>query len=182
MKIVLVRHGQPTVPLKGFYNAAEIKQTVIAYQNSVIQDVPPQQLYELFNDYYVVCSDLPRSVHSAEKIGFERVNYQDGVFSEAELPHFDQGKIRLPVTVWITLLRLLWLFGFKKNGESFKRAKKRANIAAAKLVTLATEHKNIILIGHGFMNWLIAKELTLLDWNGPASPGKKYWQFGCYKK
>lgn len=182
MKIVLLRHGKPDVSLKGFLNAGEIKQLITAYLNSVIQDTPPQHLYENFNNYYVVCSDLPRSLHSADKIGFAQVDYKDSLFSEADLPHFDQSKISLPVTVWVILLRVMWLFGFNKNGESFKQAKSRAQTAATKLIVLAEEHDNIILVGHGLMNRLIAKQLSSLNWQGPTSPGKKYWQFGSYKK
>lgn len=161
MNIILLRHGKPEVKLKGFLNAAEIKQMVAAYQNSAIQDASPQHLYEKFSHYYVVCSDLPRSLQSADKIGFQRVDYKDSLFSEADLPHFDRGKVSLPVTVWLILLRVMWLFGFKRNGESFKQAKNRAQIAAIKLVTLAEEHENIILVGHGLMNRLIAKRLLL---------------------
>lgn len=182
MNIILLRHGKPDVSLKGLLNAVEIKQLVAAYQLSTIQDAPPKYLYEQFNNYYVVCSDLPRSLKSANKIGFSQADYKDGLFSEADLPHFDQSKLRLPVTVWVIVLRVMWIFGFKKNGESFKQAKSRAQRAAIKLIALAEEHENIILVGHGLMNRLIAKQLSRLNWRGPVSPGKKYWQFGRYKK
>jgi len=38
----------------------------------------------------------------------------------------------------------------------------------------------VILVGHGLMNRLIAKQLRYKHWQGPASPGKKYWKYGVY--
>ena len=55
-------------------------------------------------------------------------------------------------------------------------------LAAEKLIKLAKRNDKIIVVGHGFMNRLIAKELRDKGWKGPSSPGKKYWQFGQYNK
>ncbi len=53
----------------------------------------------------------------------------------------------------------LWLFSFSKNGEFFKQAKNRARLAAEKLIALAQTHHDVLLVGHGFINHFIAKEL-----------------------
>ena len=75
----------------------------------------------------------------------------------------------------------MWLFGFNKNGESFTKAKTRAKEAACQLIALAEENEKVILIGHGVMNRLIARQLRLCKWQGPSSPGRKYWEYGIYK-
>ena len=67
-----------------------------------------------------------------------------------------------------------------KNGQSIKQAKNRAKYASKKLIELAEEHEKVILIGHGLMNRLIAKQLNYKNWKGPVSPGKRYWEFGIY--
>ena len=180
MEIVLLRHGKPELELKGILNASEIKQLVVSYAQSGIQDSPPETLTKCFNDYYVVCSDLERSIHSAKKLEFKQFHCSDAIFKEADLPHFDQSLIKLPVTVWLTILRIMCLFGFKKNGESFSQAKSRAKHAANKLIALSDTNEKVILVGHGLMNRLIAKQLILNNWQGPTSPGKKYWEFGLY--
>ena len=86
----------------------------------------------------------------------------------------------MPVTVWLVLYRLIWLFGYSQNGESYAAANNRADAAASKLMTLAEEHDKVVLIGHGLMNRIIAKRLCINNWTGPTSPGKKYWEFGIY--
>jgi hypothetical protein len=37
-----------------------------------------------------------------------------------------------------------------------------------------------MLVGHGFINYFIAKELLSRDWAGPLKPGSNYWQYGEY--
>jgi broad specificity phosphatase PhoE len=180
MEIILLRHGKPDVELKGHLNASDIKQLTSAYAQSGVEDSPPEILKDRFNACYVVCSDLARSTQSAKKLGVNEIHLSDALFKETDVPHFDQGVIKMPVTVWLIVLRVMWLFGFKKNGESFSKAKNRAQDATNKLIALAQENEKVILVGHGLMNRLIAKQLRLKSWQGPPSPGKKHWEFGRY--
>lgn len=182
MEIILLRHGKPEIELNGWFDAKQIKQLVVEYTLSTIEDCPPDSCRQRFNTYHVVCSDLERSIHSAKKLELKKIHFSNALFKEADLPHFDQSVFKLPVMVWVTLLRIMWLFGFQKNGESFNQAKVRAKEAANKLIVLAQENEKVILIGHGLMNRLIANQLRLKQWQGPASPGKKYWEFGQYIK
>ena len=62
------------------------------------------------------------------------------------------------------LLRVLWLFGLSKNGESFTQAKNRARLAADNLISLAETHYEVLLVGHGFINHFIAQELKKCGW------------------
>ena len=180
MEIILLRHGKPEVELKGHLNASEIKLLAVEYAQAGVQDSPPIELKESFNACYVVCSDLARSKQSAKRLGINEIHLSDNLFTETVIPHFDQGVIKMPVTMWLTVLRIMWLFGFKKNGESFVKAKQRAKLATSKLITLAQENEKVILVGHGLMNHLIAKQLRFNNWQGPTSPGKKHWEFGRY--
>lgn len=182
MEIILLRHGEPKIKFKKSVNAQELKQLVKEYVKTGISDLPPEKLNNQFKSHYVVCSHLERSLQSARSLGFEKINLKDEVFAESNLPHFDQSIFKLPIMVWLLSLRIMWLFGFSKNGESFVGAKMRAIQAAKKLNVLAHEHDKVILIGHGLMNRLIAKQLKINKWQGPDSPGKKYWAFGVYIK
>ncbi len=180
MEIILLRHGKSEVELKGSIKANEFKQLAFTYAQSGIQDFPPQSLKEQFNPYYVVCSDLERSIQSAKRLGFKKIHLSDTLFKESDIPHFDQSFYKIPVMMWLIIFRIMWLFGFNKNGESFTQAKIRAEHASNKLIELAQENEKVILIGHGLMNRLIAKQLRLNNWQGPTSPGNKYWEFGVY--
>lgn len=37
------------------------------------------------------------------------------------------------------------------------------------------------MVGHGFLNYFVAKELQKQNWKGPRSPGKKYWAYSTYE-
>ena len=59
--------------------------------------------------------------------------------------------------------------------------KMRARAAADELVALATEHRSVLLIGHGFMNRYIAGCLLESGWRGPGSINQGYWSFSSYE-
>lgn len=180
MEIILLRHGKPKVELKGFLNAGEIKQLTFEYAQSGIQDTPTEQLKNNFNHHYVVCSDLARSVESAEKLNLKNIHLSDALFRETDIPHFDKSFFKLPVMFWLILLRVMWLFGFSKNGESFSQAKNRSKLAAEKLIVLAKKNEKVIVIGHGLINRLIGKELDKKGWCASERVGKRYWEFYLY--
>jgi len=181
MEIILLRHGKPKVELNGRIRPVDFKQLVTVYAESEIQDSPPLHLKEQFTSHYVVCSHLQRSIHSAKKLGCKEIHLSEPLFAETDIPFFDKMSIKLPVIAWLIIFRVMWLFGFNKNGESFSQAKIRAKEAAQKLIDLAEENEKVILVGHGVMNRLIATQLRINNWKGPGSPGRKYWEYGCYK-
>lgn len=97
------------------------------------------------------------------------------------MPHFSSGFLALPIGLWVVLLRLLWLFGFSRNGESIVDTKARARQAARRLMELSQQHERVLLIGHGFINYLIARELRAQGWRGPKKPGRRYWEYSVYR-
>lgn len=194
MEIILLRHGKPDVKLSGNVNSVTLKVMADEYENSGVsagEEKPENKLSQMYREIFnhscfYVCSNLKRSQESAKLLGFANVDMKDSLFNESDIPLFNRyfiifNKIKLPVLMWVIILRLLWLFGFKQNGESIIEAKKRAEIAANKLIGLAYEHKKVVLIGHGLFNRLIANQLRRKDWQGPKSPGKKFWQSGVYR-
>ena len=180
MEIILLRHGKPTIELQGLIKSSDFKNLTAAYAKSGIKDAPVKDLKDHFNSHYIVCSDLARSIESAKKLELNEIHLVDQLFKETDIPYFELSFLKLPVTVWLIIFRVLWLFGFKQNGESFKAAKIRAKKAATKLIILAEENHKVLLVGHGLLNRLIAKQLRNNNWTGPTSPGKKHWEFGRY--
>lgn len=102
-------------------------------------------------------------------------------FNEAGLPNAHWRTIKLSPMIWAVIFRILWLFGYANNSESFKDAKIRAKASAQKLIYLAEEHKSVLFVGHGIYNKLLAKELKSIGWTGPRNPGSKHWHYGVYK-
>jgi len=90
------------------------------YRAANIVDTPPQASREALQGIgAVLCSDLPRARQSAHALELGDKPVAESLFGEAQLPHFRQGRIRLPVEVWWIVLRLLWLAGFSRNGEAY---------------------------------------------------------------
>lgn len=81
---------------------------------------------------------------------------------------------RLPPSVWVLFFRLLWLLGYSRGADSIRVTKIRAKSAAHKLIAL-TKNGTVLLVGHGIMNRLIAKELNALGWAGPKKQESHFW-------
>lgn len=183
MQITLLRHGRPSFELKGTLRASELRDTKAAYDASSIINTPDQAVIDHAVCHNIaVCSHLPRAISSARALGIDKIHVTDSLFREADLPYFDGGHIRLPIDGWVTLYRLLSLFGFAHNGESMRDTKRRAGDAALRLIELATEHQSVLLVGHGFINLFIAKVLLADNWRGPTRPGSNFWDFSVYTK
>jgi hypothetical protein len=158
MRITLLRHGKPAFDLKGNVRSKDLGMIASSYDLSGVVGTPPRETILLAQGYHVViCTQLVRSIESAKALGYSEVQVKDPLFCETAIPHFSSGSVPLPVSIWIVVLRLLWLFGFSRNGESLIDARRRAKQAAKRLVELAEEHQKVLLVGHGFINQLIAK-------------------------
>ena len=129
----------------------------------------------------VVCSDLPRSVESARALGVNEIDFIESMFREMELPHGSFPSPKLSPNIWAAFFRLLWFFGYSSNGESLREAKSRASKGANRLKEIAANNGSVLLVGHGFVNRFIANELVSNGWQGPANPGKQFWEFGVYE-
>lgn len=183
MKIVLLRHGKPDVPDFGKIKAVNLGLWVNAYNNAGLNkqhQPPPESVAVVSQCNAVLCSDLTRSLESAAMLGLSQITYIKSLCREMGLPHGRFPFAKLSVNSWAVLFRLLWFCGYSKNSESFVDAKYRARASANLLKKMAQEQGSVIFVGHGLINRFIAKELLNTGWQGPVSPGKKYWQFGQY--
>lgn len=182
MRITLLRHGSPDFVWQRSVRGCEFARLEKEYDSATINDLPPAESVQQVMDHHCfVCSDLTRSIDSAKALGVDQVDFSDRLFREMNLPYFDEISLKLPLEVWVIVLRSLWFLGFSKNSESYRKARSRAKEAAERLIDLALKHHAVLLVGHGFLNHYIAKELRALGWRGPSSPGRNYWEFGCYE-
>ncbi len=184
MEIVILRHGEPNIALSKNMSAPDYLRWLDVYAVSRIcqSSIPEDNVISLANRCnVVVCSDLPRSFDSAIKLGVEnKVILNSSIFNEAGMPVGHCKYLKFSPKIWSVFFRMLWLFGYSTNSESFKEAKVRASIAAKILVILAGKHKRVLFVGHGVFNRLLVKELRLLSWSGSKNPGSKYWSHAVY--
>jgi len=182
-KIILLRHGE--VDIKDYKNisANQFRKWIIEYNNSDIKSEfsSKNEIQNLLNETDIlICSNLKRSIQSIEifdKIPFET----NDIFNEAELPYSNWNLLKLNPKIWLIIFRILWLFGYSQNCESFKKTKQRAKNATEKLIELSKQNKPIILIGHGIINKLIQKELILQKWNETKKVKSNNWDYGVFE-
>ena len=185
MEIILLRHGKPIIPSLHKIKAFSFLQWIESYNDSGLcpTSKPSPKLLTLANKTNaVICSQLPRSLQSAEALNINDITLSHSWFNEAGLPSANWRTFKLSPTTWVVIFRILWLFGYSNNSESYKEAKIRAQNSAQKLIELAKEHKSVLFVGHGIYNKLLANELKSLGWSGPGNPGSKHWSFGVYNK
>jgi len=184
MKIVLIRHGKPNLGDTGKIKSIEIGQWIESYNAAKI-DVecqPKKEALEIAKSCNrVVCSDLSRSIESANILGVKKIHHIERVFREAELPYAPFPFIKLEPNLWAIIFRVLWFCGLKSNSESLAEARIRAAIGVRKLKEIAENKGSVIFIGHGLMNRFIAKALLSSGWVSLNRSGGKYWEFGVYE-
>lgn len=184
MKIVLLRHGKPDLSEYGKLRANEIHLWISSYNSTGLapESTPLREAFKIANACNtVVCSDLLRSIESAQAFEVKQIDIIDPIFKEMGLPYGNFPFLKMHPNRWAAFFRVLWFFGYSSNSESLREAKLRAENGAKKLKEAAALSGSVLLVGHGFVNRFIAKELLASDWKGPKNPGKEYWEFGVYE-
>lgn len=183
MEIILMRHGKPVFTGNSRVTSPEMGEWISQYDLSdTSSDLPPVSSKALASDALrILSSPLPRALSSLKSLGREP-DLIDEIFREAGLPVFQIPVFRLSPTLWASVFRIMWLCGISCNAERLVAAKQRAVKAADILVTFAKASNGpVLLMGHGVMNRLIARELMLLGWKEFRRQGNGYWNAGIYR-
>lgn len=183
MQIVLMRHGKPRIENGPRLNAAEFGAWVKKYDAAGVDAAcqPPQIAVERAKQCaFTVCSNLSRSLESARTLGVERLGLSDSMFRELDMPHAAWRFPKLSVLAWSVIFRLAWAFGYSMSVESFKAARERARRCAEHLACLASTHGTVLFVGHGALNWFVAKDLKSMGWSCSERPPRAYWESSVF--
>lgn len=179
--ITLIRHGPPSVSLRTPVRGSEFRDFVARYEAAKIkrQAVPPVSVKRVMHGAHLVfASNRPRAMHTAELLEAPVSPIIDERFREIEFPVNFPACFRLTALTWTALAVLLWRLGYSPGCEPLKVARRRAKNMAELLDTKAHHSEGpVILVAHGGINRLIAKELRKLGWYGPRLPHSRHW--GC---
>lgn len=178
-----MRHGKPTFTGSARVTSREMSNWIAEYDLSDTgEDIPPESSKILaFSASRIISSPLPRALSSLKALGLEP-DVIDEVFREAELPVFHMPGIRLSPTLWAVFFRVMWLCGISRNVERVGIAKRRAIQATDILITSAKGSDGpVLLMAHGVMNRLIAKELRSLGFKECCCQGNGYWNASIYR-
>ena len=181
MEIILLRHGKPDFSAEKWIAIRDLPQMITDYNRSGVSQLAPEASVKMAqNCEHIVCSDLLRSSQSAQLLGVEQIHLSESLFREADLPVTLWPSMKMSPYFWLVFFRILWFFGHSANGESIAQARVRAVTAMQQLYRLAQTHGRVLLVGHGILNQLIAKELLSYGWQGPKRPARDHWGYSRY--
>ena len=165
MEIILIRHGKPTSTDSPALNAADYTKWIRRYNFSNVADESrPESINTDLKGYYLISSHYPRAIHSAEIYTGRKPDHVSPLYKEMEIPRYKLPFSFKPMT-WVYLSRVLWMLGLKGSFESYRLARKRAEMAAEQLISLAHEKGKVVLFGHGYMNFHIRRVLIKQGWS-----------------
>jgi len=176
--VTLVRHGRVMALPRARIPASGFRAFVECYSTAGVdsQYSPPRTLCDLAENAEVITSsDLPRAMESAQLLAPGRETITDALFREAGSPVTLRAPFRLRPTTWAFWARVLWFAGWKEDCESFTEARLRSRLAAARLGELASVHGTVVVVAHGIINSLVARELRREGWRGPRIAAWRHW-------
>ncbi|WP_309088337.1 histidine phosphatase family protein [Phenylobacterium sp.] len=185
--IILARHGEPALSRKVRLNAAEYREFWANYEILGILpgQTPPQQLLKFVEGCgTLVSSTRVRAIESAQALARDRQFDRHDLLIEAPLPPPDLPRwIKLSPSLWGFLARLWWWFFDHHEGqETRSQAEERADRAAAMLIGLAAGGENVVVLAHGFFNFMVGRSLRKLGWKLVESEGYKYWSMRRFER
>ncbi|MBV7504828.1 histidine phosphatase family protein [Bacillus sp. sid0103] len=185
MEISLIRHGRSRFTDNKPISCEKFIDWMEQYDSHGVfeeNSYPTETLEKIRSAAAVLTSDLKRSIESAGILNPNRKARINPLFRETELPtpSTDYGGLKLNPTIWAVLLWCLWFSGYSRNCESIGDAEARARRAAKVLIKYAHEHNRVALVGHGFFNSLIAKELIKAGWRGKKTTSLIHWDCTTY--
>lgn len=178
--IVLARHGEPDISRKVKLTGAEYGVFWQRYEllGLLPGQTPPDHLVDFVERCGVLVSSTRlRSIESAQKLAGGRVFANEPILIEAPLPplHWPSW-VKLSPKVWGFITRFWWwFFNHHQGQESRAEAEARAEQAADMLIAKAQAGQDVVVLAHGFFNFMIGRALKQRGWRMASSEGYKYW-------
>ncbi len=179
--VILARHGEPALSRRVLLTWEGYRDWWSRYEAGGLkagQTPPPGLVAMAVEADAVYSSTRERARQSAEAICQGRPFESDSLFVEAPLPSPPLPRwLRLSPRLWGVLSRFWWqAFDYHDGQESAAQARDRAGRAADLLAGRALRGELIILIAHGYFNFMIGQALTARGWRRTLDEGFKYWR------
>ena len=177
---MLARHGEPALSRKVRLSAQQYREFWASYEVLGILpgQTPPAKLLDFARSAgTLVTSTRLRSIESAQRLDAPREFARHDLLVEAPLPPPAWPEwIRFSPKIWGFLARVWWWFFNHHEGQETRReAETRAQEAAAMLIGLAEQGDDVVVLAHGFFNYMIGRALRRRGWRLTLSEGYKYW-------
>ena len=180
--VILVRHGEPALSRRVMLTARGYRDWWARYESGGLKDdqTPPAALVDLARSADAVfVSTRERARQSALAIAGGRDFACDSLFIEAPLPSPPLPDwFRLPPKWWGVLSRFCWaVFNYHDGEESVAEARVRARRVADLLIERAGDGRVVVLVAHGYFNFMVGRALIGRGWRRRLDQGYRYWAF-----
>jgi len=166
-ELLLIRHGRVNADFETAIEAADMPGWIDAYNRAPLhpQSRPPERLKaRLAACDLLLVSSLSRTAESARRLGREPDRFEP-LLDEAEVAEIPIPLLRLRPWSWLKVARVMMTLGYRdRRGVSLEKSRRRAREAAEMLEGLFETRKSVAVLGHGGMNWLIARQLRRRGW------------------
>jgi broad specificity phosphatase PhoE len=184
--IILTRHGEPDLSRKVRLNAAGYSDWWAKYEEKGLKpgQVAPAHLHAAAKDAVIISSTRPRAIESSHVIAAGRPFGSDPALVEAPLPPPNWPKwLKLAPRTWGVIARTWWWFFNHHGGQETRvEAQARAEMAADRLIALAEEGRDVVVIAHGFFNTMVGLALRRRGWKLTHDQGYRYWSQRRFEK
>jgi broad specificity phosphatase PhoE len=184
-RIILIRHGKPHIDVAPTHSHRGFRDYIDEYEAAGLDpaDAPPEELQDLVGELSsIYTSDRKRSHESAKALAPNAELIADPLFVEAPLASPRIPLLKMRVTKWAVVSRVLWYAGFHPRIENYRRARHRAVEAADILVSRARADGTAALVAHGYFNYLIGVQLRRRGFRQTGSHKAKFWNAVIYEK
>jgi broad specificity phosphatase PhoE len=178
--VILARHGQPALSRERMLSADEYREWWADYETGGLAEgqAPPEALMQAAEQAgFIIASTRLRSVETARALSSGRAFAEDPLFIEAPLPppHWPRW-LKLSPRVWGVVSRFWWWwFNHHDQQETRAEAQVRADEAARQLIELAASGQDVLVVAHGFFNFMVGRSLRRLGWRRVEGGGFSYW-------
>lgn len=182
-RIILIRHGQPALPLSPRATHHEFRAYIDAYEAAGLDpsSLPPRELADLVRELEsVFTSGRPRAHESARLLAPHAALIADPLFAEAPLASPRIPLIRMRVPKWAVMARILWHAGYHPEIEDYPAARQRAAAAADILMDRVRDGGAVALVAHGYFNAMIGRQLRKRGFHRTGSHRVRYWNAVIY--
>lgn len=185
VKIVLIRHGRPAIATAPVARHWEFRHYIDDYEEAGLDpaDAPPRELRDLLSEIAAIfTSGRKRARDSAKALAPNAELIVDPLFAESPLAVPRIPLLKMKVTKWAVISRLMWYAGFSPKIEGYRKSKRRAKQAAEILVKRAMKDGGAALVAHGYFNYLIGIELRKKGFIQTGRHKAKYWNDVVYER
>lgn len=176
LQIILIRHGNPEINKNGWFSYKEARNYIKAYDTVGVRPIVKLPLTLAPNEEVkIFSSSLYRAYDTAIKVfGDNSAINVDSTFIEFQR-EITPLPLIMPIKGWMGLSRFFWMIGLHSSDiPSFRSEKSRAVMDAELLEKAAIDNPKVILVGHGFLNKYIVRNLKKKGWDHSFNGGNDY--------